>query len=75
MRNNAYQGPSVDSIDISSVEAFSRLEEEWCNQRREQGAKAPVNNIPASVAVDGDDSQGFQIAGSLVREALHEESI
>jgi hypothetical protein len=75
MRNNAYQGPSIDSIDTSSVEAFSRLEEEWCNRHREQGTQASVNNTQTSVAGDGDDSQGLRIAGSLVREALHEESI
>ena len=71
MRNNAYQGPSIESIDTSSAEAFSRLEEEWCSRHRERDSKVSGN----SVGADGDVSQGFQIAGSLVREALHEESI
>jgi len=71
MRNNAYQGPSIESIDTSSVEAFSRLEEEWCSRHRERDSKASGN----SAGPDEDVSQGSRIAGSLVREALHEESI
>lgn len=75
MRNDAYRGPPIDSIDTSSAEAFSRLEEEWCNRLRDRDTGASMNHIETSAAGDGDDSQGFRIAGSLVRETLHEEII
>ncbi|KAF8298246.1 P-loop containing nucleoside triphosphate hydrolase protein [Clavulina sp. PMI_390] len=115
MRNNAYVGPPIPSIDRASVDAFSRLEEEWnLKHATDKVKKTPhqskatlrpeVVSYPSSSAGtataggstpeslgaqtiadeeympgegedddEGDTTQGFVIAGSLVREALQED--
>lgn len=84
MRNNAYHGPSIPSIDPSSAEAFSRLEEEWKNRHTPlYGSKKttlyPNGSSPSSLersdGAEDDDNPGYVIAGSLVREALQDDNI
>jgi hypothetical protein len=60
MRNNAYRGPPIPSIDSSSAEAFSRLEEDWSARRRAGGPA--VSLVENGVQVNG-NGNGTHVDG------------
>jgi len=73
MRNNAYQGPPIPSIDVSSAESFSRLEEEWTSRNGINGS-VPLDTSTVGARTSGDERDiGFIVAGSVVRETLRED--